>query len=211
MNLPLDRGLQTYWLTRASSETKPVITKNDNEIMFPALITVSIDSEGKETFSYFPVTMTYKGDDIDNYVKVMRSRYADLRKHFYGPEWAQSEMESKGLWTAHAMAVRAVFAKEAGEVPEALLHFWEAYTKFWTLISMTCQQFNIPYSEIPETFDSSLMMQIATQYGIPAEALTQLVLQMQLIQFDVLANKYVWKNLFPKPSDEDLVELLKQA
>ena len=207
MELPLNRGLQTYWLTPSTSDTKPEIVRNESTFVFPALISVK-EVDGKEQFTYFPVTLKYEGDDLSNYAKVVRNRYADLREYFYGPAWAQSEMESKGLWTAHSMAVRAVFAKTPGEVPEALQHFWEAYGNFWGLISATCQQFNIPYSEIPESFDSSFMMQIATKYGIPADALTQLILKMQLIQFDVLANKYVWKNLFPKPSDQVLIALL---
>jgi len=208
MNLPLNRGLQTYWLSSSSSETKPVIERiAGNQVVFPALITTKI-VDGKTQYNYFPVTLEYQAEDLDNYAKFALLRYADLRKYFYGPEWAQSEMESKGLWTAHSMAVRAVFPKTVGEIPEALQHFWEAYTEFWGLISVTCQQFNIPYSKIPDTFNSSYMMQIATEYHIPSEVLNQLIIKMQLIQFDVLANKFVWKNLFPKPSDKVLVALL---
>jgi len=217
MNLPLNRGLQTYWLSASESDTKPVITLANGVMVFPAFITTETREETdpetqekktKTVYKYFPVDMTWKGDDLNDYVKVMRCRWEELREHFYGPAWAQAEMEAKGIWTLHAMAVRAVFPKAEGEVPEALRNFWEAWTNFWTLISQASQKYGIPYAEIPSYFDSTYLLTIATQYQIPQDELSILITKMQLIQFDVLANKFVWKNLFPKPEQQILVDLL---
>ena len=217
IKLPLNYGLQLDWLKQNESQTRPVPEVLGKKLTVPVFITeYQTEEEDPQTkmktkkisYKYYEVSMVYRGDDITNYAKILRTRWEDLRKHFYGIPEHQAEMDSKGQWTLHAMAVRAIFPKVPGELPESLVKFYEAYNTFWGIIAKTCQAYNIPYDTIPEYFDCDFMMTLAAKYGISGDALTMLITKFQFVVNDLTARKYSWGNLFPRPSVENLISLL---
>ena len=223
MKIPIDKFFNPYWLDRKSSDTYPkasVSRKTDGTATLdvPLFVTASmVEQEDPETklktkkpqYTYYQATIPYQGEDVSNLMVIKATRWADLRAFFYGPSAVQNEMSVKGTLIGHQLAVRALFPKEPGaDLPEDMVKFNETYTKFWTLISKTCQQFRIPYEAIPAYFDSSYMLQMAEQYSIPADALSLLVSTIQLIVDDLFSNGRRWKELMPKPSSMDLVSLL---
>ena len=213
ITLPIDRGLQLYWLSPSSEDTYPTITVTGRTMSVPVFITKETvqeeDPESKTVYKCYRVTMDYCGENINDYVKVLRTRWDDLRKYFYGPDWFQHELTVKGLQIGHQLAVKAIFPKDGQtELPEDMQKFNETYNTFWTLISRTCQAYNIPYNEIPTYFDSSYMLIIASKYGITGDALTQLVMSIQLIVDDLFSNSRRWKELMPRPDESELVGLL---
>ena len=219
MKIPLNKGFNPYWLTKSESDTRPVPTRTGDIMIFPAFIEKTTreeeDPETKEkktktVYTYYPVELKYKGDNLNDYNGIKRNRWDEFREHFYGIPWAQSEMTAKGQWTLHAMAVRALFPKNPGELPEGLIKFHDAYKSFWKLISATCQAYHIPYEVIPEYFDCDFMMHLATAYGITGDALTMLITKFQFIVNDLTARTFTWTNLFPRPSISDLVDLLAE-
>jgi hypothetical protein len=75
-------------------------------ILFPAFVHRNKEAGG---YDWIIVRIPYKGQRLDDYEKLERQCYAELREYFYGTSAQQLELQYKGRLNAHINAVRKVF------------------------------------------------------------------------------------------------------
>ena len=85
-------------------EEQPRAHLEGGEIIFPAFV-----RQDEGGYVWIPVPVPYKGQDLDDYDKLKKQCYAELRAFFYGTEKQQLELQYKGRLNAHINAVRKVF------------------------------------------------------------------------------------------------------
>ncbi len=85
-------------------DNPPKIAIEEGKVVFPAF--VRRDGDG---YKWIPVPVTYKGQDLDDYEKLKKQCYAELRRYFYGTSEQQLELQYKGKLNAHINAVRKAF------------------------------------------------------------------------------------------------------
>lgn len=85
-------------------DTPPKIEIEEGKIIFPAFVR---QEEGR--YRWIPVRVTYSGQDLNDYEKLKRQCYAELRAFFYGTEKQQLELQYKGKLNNHINAIRKAF------------------------------------------------------------------------------------------------------
>lgn len=85
-------------------DNPPKIAIEDGNVVFPAF--VRRDGDG---YKWIQVRIRYTGQHIDDYEKLKKECYKELRHFFYGTSEQQLELQYKGKFDAHVKAVRKAF------------------------------------------------------------------------------------------------------
>lgn len=85
-------------------EEQPRAHLEGGEIIFPAFV-----RQDEGGYVWIPVPVPYKGQDLDDYDKLKKQCYAELRRFFYGTTAQQLELQYKGKFDDHIEAVRKAF------------------------------------------------------------------------------------------------------
>ena len=197
---PIPANLQTDFLTETRSDALPTITRDGDTVLYPAFIRAeeSTDEGGNvhTEYRFFIVPVPYTGQNIDDEEAFAFASYAALRKHFYGPQEAQSEMKDDNTWEAHRLAVRVAFPKYNGEVIPQIARFEEIKTKFWGLVDSVLAATGKTREDLPPYFNSTTMLEFAEEAKMSADTIRDLTLQFQGINSDLTSNHRNWTELF---------------
>lgn len=143
------------------------------------------------------VRLVYRGEDLSKPEEFYKARYSDLRQFFYGSALDQVEMQSDNTWAAHVDAVKLMFPKFSGEMPESYERFVGYRKEFWTLIVGLLAQHGKTIDDMPEMFNADYLLNLGTELGIDDTTILQLTLKIQTLALNLIANGYGWVNLFP--------------
>lgn len=148
---------------------------------------------------WISVLIPYRGEDLSKPEEFYKARYSELRKFFYGTAEQQVEMQSDNTWAAHVDAVKLMFPKFSGEMPESYIRFIGYRKEFWTLIHGLLAQYGNgkTIADMPETFNAGYLLEMGEELQIPTETILQLTLKIQTLALNLIANGYGWVNLFP--------------
>lgn len=197
---PIPANLKTDFLTETRSDALPTITRDGENVLYPAFIRAeqTTDEGGNvhTEYRFFIVPVPYTGQNIDDEETFALESYAALRKHFYGPQEAQSEMKDDKIWEAHRLAVRAAFPKYIGETVPQIARFEEIKTKFWNLVDATLAAMGETRSILPPYFNSTTMLEFAEEKKMSADAIRDLAVKFQGINSDLQSNNRNWSELF---------------
>lgn len=147
--------------------------------------------------SWIEVRLQYRGEDLSKPEEFYKTRYAELRKFFYGTAEQQCEMQSDNTWAAHVDAVKLMFPKFSGEMPESYQRFVGYRKQFWGLIATTLAKYGRTPADLPETFNADYLLQLGKELNMSSEMVLELTLQIQTLALNLIANGYGWVNLFP--------------
>ena len=197
---PIPANLKTDFLTETRSDALPTITRDGENVLYPAFIRAeqTTDEGGNvhTEYRFFIVPVPYTGQNIDDEETFALESYAALRKHFYGPQEVQSELRDDKIWEAHRLAVRAAFPKYIGETVPQITRFEEIKTKFWNLVDATLAAMGETRSILPPYFNSTTMLEFAEEKKMSADAIRDLAVQFQGINSDLQSNNRNWSELF---------------
>lgn len=158
----------------------PKIAIEEGKVVFPAF--VRRDGDG---YKWIPVPVTYNGQDLDDYEKLKKQCYAELRRYFYGTSEQQLELQYKGKLNAHINAVRKAFPNPyygdrrtvftRYEVLKAFMQIPELYESV-----VAAYQNNIDvqlfWNSVPDIdIENQDLIRIRGQLGITDELVEQLV------------------------------------
>ena len=99
-------------------------------IVFPAFVRHNAEKGG---YDWIPVRIPYKGQKLDDYERLERQCYAELRKYFYGTPEQQLELQYKEKLTEHINAVRKAFPNPHRQERRTLFSRYEVLKAFKTL------------------------------------------------------------------------------
>lgn len=146
---------------------------------------------------WIEVRIPFRGDDLEDTEAFLKSRYSELRKFFYGTAEQQCEMQSDNTWAAHVDAVKLMFPKETGEMPESYERFVGYRKQFWTLIVGTLAKYGKGPEALPEMFNADYLLSLGQELGMSQDMILNMTLQIQTLALNLIANGYGWVNLFP--------------
>jgi hypothetical protein len=125
----------------------PNIHLEGGEIIFPAFIRQ--DAEG---FVWIPVAIPYKGQDLDDYEKLKKQCYAELRGFFYGTPEQQIELQYKGKLNIHINAVRKAFPNPYKVEKRTVFTRFEVLKAFMTIQSL--------YNSVVSAYQNNIQVQL---------------------------------------------------
>lgn len=193
-------NLETSFLKETQSTVEPVIRREGNALIFPALVrreTRTVDGLEETIYRYFDIPCSYTGQDLTDYGKCKMQSYADLRKAFYGPVTVQLEQQLKGTFTKHQYAVRQAFPKHADEVIEAVARFEAIKGEFWGLIDEVLASLGKTREDLPaQPFNAETMLAWATQQGMSAADQANYATKFIAVSVNLLHNGRNWDELF---------------
>lgn len=141
----------------------PNIHLEGGEIIFPAFIRQ--DAEG---YVWIPVAIPYKGQDLDDYERLKKQCYSELRRFFYGTATQQIELQYKGKLNNHINAVRKAFPNPYNPTTRTV------FTRFEVLKA---------FKAIPELYDQLVA---AYQSNIEVQLFWNTVLDIDLEDSDCI-------------------------
>lgn len=204
---PIPANLKTDFLTETRSDALPTITRDGENVLYPAFIRPEqTTDEGGNVHTehrYFVVVIPYTGQNIDDEEEFALASYAALRKHFYGPQEAQAEMKDDKTWEAHRQAVRSAFPKFAGEINEQQARFKSIYDTFWGILDSALETIHKTRADLPEYFNAEEMITFARVNGMAEERIQAVAAQIEIVSLDLLHNNRNWSELFTELPDNE--------
>lgn len=191
--------MKTDFLVETQSDALPTLQRDGANIIYPAFIreeTIIDEGGERKNYRYFIVVIPFTGQPLDDDAAFEIAAYAELRKHFYGPQEAQSEMKDDNAWEAHRLAVREAFPKYRGEEIPQIARFEEIKTKFWALVDNVLAATGKTREELPSYFNSTTMLEFAEEAKMSADTIRDLSVQFQGINSDLNSNHRNWSELF---------------
>lgn len=118
-------------------EEQPRAHLEGGEIIFPAFV-----RQDEGGYVWIPVPVPYKGQDLDDYDKLKKQCYAELRRFFYGTTAQQLELQYKGKFDDHIEAVRKAFPNPYKQERRTVFFRFEVLKAFQTIPELYAQVVN---------------------------------------------------------------------
>lgn len=197
---PIPANLKTDFLTETRSDALPTITRDGENVLYPAFIRAeqTTDEGGNvhTEYRFFIVPVPYTGQNIDDEETFALESYAALRKHFYGPQEVQAELRDDKTWEPHRQAVRSAFPKTAGEINVQQARFETIKRTFWQIIEAALATIQKTRADLPDYFNAEEMLVWAQQNGMSAATISDVAAKVEVVSLDLLHNARNWSELF---------------
>lgn len=151
-------------------------------ILFPAFVHRNEEAGG---YDWIIVRIPYKGQRLDDYEKLERQCYAELREYFYGTSAQQLELQYKGRLVEHINAVRNAFPNPYKGEQRTIFTRYEVLKAFMALPDLytrlvAAYQSNVEvqlfWNSVNDLdLDNDDLIHIREQLGITDELVAQLV------------------------------------
>ena len=197
---PIPANLKTDFLTETRSDALPTITRDGENVLYPAFIRAeqTTDEGGNvhTEYRFFIVPVPYTGQNIDDEETFALESYAALRKHFYGPQEVQAELRDDHAWEAHRQAVRSAFPRYIGEPNPALDRFAAIKKMFWDTVDDVLKSVSKTRADLPPYFNDDAMIEWATANNVPAEVIATATAAFMRVSQNLSMNDRNWIELF---------------
>ena len=189
-------GFQIRYFQETEGDTYPQISVNGASVEYPAFVREITREDGTPSYKWIPAILPNNGHDTSDPDRFALLAWSDLRRFFYGPQAAQSEMRDDHAWEGHRQAVRSIFPKYTGEQNTAEARFQAIKTSFWETIDAALKEINVPRSELPAYFTAETMLALAVSKGMEADRLAVYSQKFATLSLDLLHNDRNWIELF---------------
>lgn len=130
-------------------ESLPDVAVENGRIVFPAFVRKNAEIGG---YDWIPVRIPYKGQKMDDYSKLMRECYAELRRFFYGTTAQQLELQYKGKFDDHIEAVRKAFPNPYKQERRTIFFRFEVLKAFQTIPDL--------YDQVVNAYQTNIEVQL---------------------------------------------------
>jgi len=196
-NIPAN--MKTDFLVETQSDALPTLQRDGANIIYPAFIreeTIIDEGGERKNYRYFIVVIPFTGQPLDDDAAFEIAAYAELRKHFYGPQEFQAELKDDKIWEAHRQAVRSAFPKYVGEINEQQARFDAIKTTFWQIIVAALESIGKTRQDLPGYFNAEEMVAFARANGMDETTIQAVAAQIEIVSLDLLHNNRNWSELF---------------
>lgn len=196
-NIPAN--MKTDFLVETQSDALPTLQRDGANIIYPAFIreeTIIDEGGERKNYRYFIVVIPFTGQPLDDDAAFEIAAYAELRKHFYGPQEFQAELKDDKIWEAHRQAVRSAFPKYVGEINEQQARFDAIKTTFWQIIVAALESIGKTRQDLPGYFNAEEMIAFARANGMDETTIQAVAAQIEIVSLDLLHNNRNWSELF---------------
>lgn len=196
-NIPAN--MKTDFLVETQSDALPTLQRDGANIIYPAFIreeTIIDEGGERKNYRYFIVVIPFTGQPLDDDAAFEIATYAELRKHFYGPQEFQAELKDDKIWEAHRQAVRSAFPKYVGEINEQQARFDAIKTTFWQIIVAALESIGKTRQDLPGYFNAEEMVAFARANGMDETTIQAVAAQIEIVSLDLLHNNRNWSELF---------------
>ena len=191
--------MKTDFLVETQSDALPTLQRDGANIIYPAFIreeTIIDEGGERKNYRYFIVVIPFTGQPLDDDAAFEIATYAELRKHFYGPQEFQAELKDDKIWEAHRQAVRSAFPKYVGEINEQQARFDAIKTTFWQIIVAALESIGKTRQDLPGYFNAEEMVAFARANGMDETTIQAVAAQIEIVSLDLLHNNRNWSELF---------------
>jgi hypothetical protein len=191
--------MKTDFLVETQSDALPSLRRDGMNVIYPAFIREEtiIDENGeRKNYRYFIVVIPFTGQPLDDDAAFEIAAYAELRKHFYGPQEFQAELKDDKIWEAHRQAVRSAFPKYVGEINEQQARFDAIKAAFWSIIAAALKSIGKTRQDLPGYFNAEEMVAFARANGMDETTIQAVAAQIEIVSLDLLHNNRNWSELF---------------
>lgn len=191
--------MKTDFLVETQSDALPTLQRDGANIIYPAFIreeTIIDEGGERKNYRYFIVVIPFTGQPLDDDAAFEIAAYAELRKHFYGPQEFQAELKDDKIWEAHRQAVRSAFPKYVGEINEQQARFDAIKTTFWQIIVAALESIGKTRQDLPGYFNAEEMVAFARANGMDETTIQAVAAQIEIVSLDLLHNNRNWSELF---------------
>ena len=191
--------MKTDFLVETQSDALPTLQRDGANIIYPAFIreeTIIDEGGERKNYRYFIVVIPFTGQPLDDDAAFEIAAYAELRKHFYGPQEFQAELKDDKIWEAHRQAVRSAFPKYVGEINEQQARFDAIKTTFWQIIVAALESIGKTRQDLPGYFNAEEMIAFARANGMDETTIQAVAAQIEIVSLDLLHNNRNWSELF---------------
>lgn len=196
-NIPAN--MKTDFLVETQSDALPTLQRDGANIIYPAFIreeTIIDEGGERKNYRYFIVVIPFTGQTLDDDAAFEIAAYAELRKHFYGPQEFQAELKDDKIWEAHRQAVRSAFPKYVGEINEQQARFDAIKAAFWSIIDAALESIGKTRQDLPGYFNAEEMVAFARANGMDETTIQAVAAQIEIVSLDLLHNNRNWSELF---------------
>lgn len=196
-NIPAN--MKTDFLVETQSDALPSLRRDGMNVIYPAFIreeTIIDESGERKNYRYFIVVIPFTGQPLDDDAAFEIAAYAELRKHFYGPQEFQAELKDDKIWEAHRQAVRSAFPKYVGEINEQQARFDAIKAAFWSIIDAALESIGKTRQDLPGYFNAEEMVAFARANGMDETTIQAVAAQIEIVSLDLLHNNRNWSELF---------------
>lgn len=196
-NIPAN--MKTDFLVETQSDALPTLQRDGANIIYPAFIreeTIIDEGGERKNYRYFIVVIPFTGQPLDDAAAFEIAAYAELRKHFYGPQEFQAELKDDKIWEAHRQAVRSAFPKYVGEINEQQARFDAIKAAFWSIIDAALESIGKTRQDLPGYFNAEEMVAFARANGMDETTIQAVAAQIEIVSLDLLHNNRNWSELF---------------
>lgn len=127
----------------------PDVHREGGCLVFPAFVRVNTELGG---YDWIPVRIPYKKQTLDDYMRLERECYAELRHFFYGTTEQQLELQYKGKFDDHVKAVRRSFPNPYKQERRTVFFRFEVLKAFQTIPSL--------YEQVVEAYQTNIEVQL---------------------------------------------------
>lgn len=191
--------MKTDFLVETQSDALPSLRRDGMNVIYPAFIreeTIIDESGERKNYRYFIVVIPFTGQPLDDDAAFEIAAYAELRKHFYGPQEFQAELKDDKIWEAHRQAVRSAFPKYVGEINEQQARFDAIKAAFWSIIDAALESIGKTRQDLPGYFNAEEMVAFARANGMDETTIQAVAAQIEIVSLDLLHNNRNWSELF---------------
>ena len=191
--------MKTDFLVETQSDALPTLQRDGANVIYPAFIreeTIIDEGGERKNYRYFIVVIPFTGQPLDDDAAFEIAAYAELRKHFYGPQEFQAELKDDKIWEAHRQAVRSAFPKYVGEINEQQARFDAIKTTFWQIIVAALESIGKTRQDLPGYFNAEEMVAFARANGMDETTIQAVAAQIEIVSLDLLHNNRNWSELF---------------
>ncbi len=191
--------MKTDFLVETQSDALPSLRRDGMNVIYPAFIREEtiIDENGeRKNYRYFIVVIPFTGQPLDDDAAFEIAAYAELRKHFYGPQEAQAEMRDDHTWEAHRQAVRSAFPKYEGEPNPAVDRFNAIKKMFWDTVDDVLESVHKTRADLPPYFNDDAMIEWAAANNVPADVIEIATKNFNRVSQNLSMNDRNWIELF---------------
>ena len=191
--------MKTDFLVETQSDALPTLQRDGANIIYPAFIreeTIIDEGGERKNYRYFIVVIPFTGQPLDDDAAFEIAAYAELRKHFYGPQEFQAELKDDKIWEAHRQAVRSAFPKYVGEINEQQARFDAIKAAFWSIIDAALESIGKTRQDLPGYFNAEEMVAFARANGMDETTIQAVAAQIEIVSLDLLHNNRNWSELF---------------
>lgn len=189
-------GFQIRYFQETEGDNYPQISVNGASVEYPAFVREITREDGTTAYKWIPAILPNNGHDTSDPDRFALLAWSDLRRFFYGPQAAQSEMRDDHKWEQHRQVIRSSFPKHDGDTNPALARWKEIYDTFWETVDMVLESVEKTRADLPSYFNDTVMLEWAAKNEVPKDVIASAKEAFMRVSSNLLMNDRNWIELF---------------